>query len=80
MNDLTIRPPKHAVMLPDNTHWEMRFYVKSETSDRLYVVARNKRTGQWGCSCPGWRRYRYCKHLSSMGILGQTEQRKPIKD
>lgn len=52
--------------LPDNDQWECRVEVRSETSDRLYTVARNKRTQAWGCSCPGWRSHRTCKHLTVM--------------
>jgi hypothetical protein len=32
-----------SVMLPDNDQWQLRFEVKSETSDRLYTIAQNKK-------------------------------------
>jgi len=35
--------------LPDNDQWQYRFYVKSETSNRLYVIAQHKRKKHWGC-------------------------------
>ena len=52
--------------LPDNDQWENRFEIRSETSDRVYVVAQNKVKRHWACSCPGWRTHRTCKHLSAM--------------
>jgi len=60
--------------LPDLPQWKNRFNVKSASSGRLYVVSQNVNTGEWGCSCPGWRiarnGVRACKHLRSMGLLG----------
>lgn len=50
--------------LPDNEQWQNRVEIKSESSDNLYVVAQNKRTGKWGCNCPGYLRHRKCKHLT----------------
>lgn len=55
-----------AVLLPDNQQWTNRIEIKSSSSTRLYVVAQRKTSGEWACSCPGWKRYRYCKHLSAM--------------
>ncbi len=57
-----------SLMLPDNSQWEKRFEVKSETSDRVYIVAQNKQKRHWACSCPGWKRYRKCKHLQEIGL------------
>ena len=45
---------------------ENRIEIKSETSNRLYVVAQNKKTNNWGCSCPGWIIHRKCKHLFAL--------------
>jgi hypothetical protein len=56
-------------ILPDNEQWKNRFEIKSESSNRLYTVAQNKKTGVWGCSCFGWIRYRKCKHLTSLKPL-----------
>jgi hypothetical protein len=64
MNNLTIRPAG-AVALPDNTLWCDRFEICSETSDRVYIIAKNKKSGKYGCSCPSYRVRRYCKHLTS---------------
>lgn len=61
--DLAIRRPPGAITLADNAQWDSRFEIQSETSDRVYVVARNKASGRWACSCPAWISRRYCKHL-----------------
>lgn len=57
-----------GMRLPDNGQWTNRFEIRSESSNRLYTIAQNKKTGQWGCSCPGYRRARHgvrkCKHLT----------------
>lgn len=49
--------------LPDNSQWENRVEIKSETSNKLYVVSTHKTNGTVGCSCPGWLRYKHCKHV-----------------
>ena len=54
--------------LPDNRDWENRFEVRSSSSDRVYVIAQNKAKRHWGCSCPGFKRHRTCKHLLQLGL------------
>ena len=61
---------KKADSLPDNKLWKNRFEIHSATSDRVYIVSQNIDKGHMGCSCPGWRRYRTCKHLSALGLPG----------
>jgi len=61
------------VMLPDTEQWQLRFNVESESSNRLYVIAQNKKKKHWGCSCPAWKRYRHCKHLTALGIPGNEQ-------
>lgn len=56
------------VALPDNSQWENRFEIQSETSNRVYVIAQHKTLRHWGCSCPAWITRGYCKHLSALGI------------
>ena len=51
--------------LPDNDQWEQRFEIPSESSNRLYIIARNKKSGKYGCSCPSYRVRRTCKHLTN---------------
>jgi hypothetical protein len=60
-----------AVALPDNQSHTNRMEISSQTSDRIYVVAQAKSSGEWQCSCPGWimkkpGRERSCKHLKAM--------------
>jgi hypothetical protein len=33
--------------------WTDRIEIKSESSSRVYIVARRVSTGLWECSCPG---------------------------
>ncbi len=54
---------------PDNDKvWENKFFVKSESSDNLYVVSQNIKGRWWGCSCPSWKVRRTCKHLKAIGL------------
>jgi hypothetical protein len=64
----TLYIPTDALTLPDSDQWQFRFEIHSETSDRVYVIAQNKRKKHWACSCPGWKRNRKCKHLSAIGV------------
>lgn len=68
-----------ADILPDNDQWTFRMEIRSETSGRLYVVAQNKKTKQWGCSCPRWKTKRTCKHLKSMLPLLEGPDSQTIK-
>lgn len=57
--------------LEDNSQYTNRFEIASESSNRLYVVAQSKATGEWSCSCPGWiikraGKERTCKHLRAL--------------
>lgn len=64
---ITLRVPQ-SNRLPDNDQWENRFEIRSETSDRVYIVAQNRTKRHWACSCPGWRTRRACKHLAAMAL------------
>ncbi len=66
----TIRKPSGAVALPDLRGWTNRFEIRSETSSRVYIVSQNIVGRHWGCSCPGWRTRRKCKHLTTLGLPG----------
>lgn len=66
MSDLIKAMPNGLQFLPESKQWKNRFEVRSETSNRLYVIAQNKTTGKWGCSCPGWIVHRHCKHLKAV--------------
>ena len=69
-NPVVLYRPAGSVALPDNDQWENRFEIKSESSNRIYIVAQHKRLRYWGCSCPAWRTRRTCKHLKSIGLPG----------
>lgn len=57
-----------SAKLPDNAQWQHRFEVRSQSSGRIYVVAQNKAKRHWACSCPGWKRHRTCKHLTTLSL------------
>jgi hypothetical protein len=67
MSNLTLRVPTDD-RLPDNDQWTNRFEVRSATSNRKYVIAQHRTKRHWGCSCPGWRAHRTCKHLQQLGL------------
>lgn len=54
------------VTRPDDKVWKNKFEIRSETSNRIYVIAQKINDETWGCSCMGWKRYRRCKHLNSI--------------
>lgn len=68
----------HNIALPDNDQWENRFEIHSETSGRIYVIAQNKKKRYWGCSCPGWKAHRKCKHLESLGLPSYERPHEPV--
>ena len=41
--------------MAENNTWINRIEIKSETSNRIYVIAQHAEKRYWGCSCPGWR-------------------------
>jgi hypothetical protein len=67
MNQITIRITRDIAM-PDNDQWQHRFNIPSESSERVYTIAQNKKHRHWGCSCMAYKRYRKCKHLQSIGL------------
>jgi hypothetical protein len=66
--EVVLHIPRSAVMLPDNDQWENRFEIRSESSNRVYVVSQNIKKRHWGCSCPSYRVRRACKHLRAIGL------------
>ena len=69
----TLYRPQGSVVLPDNGLWEHRFEIKSESSNRIYIVAQHKKLRYWGCSCQAWRTRRTCKHLKAIGLPGNEK-------
>lgn len=59
-----------ATLLPNTATHKIRIEIKSESSNRKYVVSkRDTNVKQWECSCPGWTMHsprRPCKHLRAM--------------
>lgn len=68
-------PPSNK--LPDLGVWINRFEIHSQSSDRVYTIAQHKDKRHWGCSCPGWKSHRTCKHLRELG-LPSYEQPKEV--
>lgn len=66
MANLPVLRVAQADRLPNNTLWENRFEIKSETSGRVYIIAQNKAKRHFGCSCPSYRTRRRCKHLETL--------------
>jgi hypothetical protein len=56
--------------LPETDGYANRFQIASASSERVYVVAQRKTSGQWGCSCPGaiYHKSHTCKHLRALGL------------
>jgi hypothetical protein len=70
---------KGLIRLEDNKTHTNRFEIKSESSDRVYIVAQKKGATEWQCSCPGWIFHRNCKHLKALApILKEVEEGKLI--
>lgn len=68
----------------DNKTHTNRIEIRSESSNRLYIVAQARISGEWQCSCPGWvmkkaGKERGCKHLKAvMPLLAATTEQKRI--
>lgn len=60
-------------VLPDGPRYKFRFKIRSESSDKLYLVSYDDAPGAkyWVCSCMGCIRHGNCKHLDSMGLAGR---------
>lgn len=65
---ITLPNGRSMPCLPNNDQWQYRFEVRSESSGRVYIVSQNIKRKHWGCSCPGYRRHRNCKHLRACGL------------
>jgi hypothetical protein len=68
-----------AKLLPDTATHKHRIEIRSETSNKIYIVSkRNTNVKQWECSCKGWIFHRHCKHINAMsGVLKQIEKLNP---
>lgn len=68
-----LRKPPGSIALPDNSQYTNRFEIRSESSDRIYIIAQNIKKRSWSCGCPGWKRFRHCKHLDNLGLPGHEK-------
>lgn len=67
-------------MLDDNKTHKNRFYIRSESSQDLYVVSQSKSSGEWQCGCKGWIGHRKCKHLATLKpILIEAQKRQGVE-
>jgi hypothetical protein len=71
--------PAGATALPDTAVYVNRFEIKSESSDRIYIVAQSATGRWWSCSCHGWIRHKKCKHLTALGLPGHHQPFEPPK-
>ena len=62
-----------GLALPDTEQWQFRFTIESESSNRIYTISQHKKKKHWGCSCPGWKAHRKCKHLTALGLPGHEQ-------
>lgn len=60
--------PPGVSVLPDNRDWTNRLEIKSESSDRLYIISQHKTKRHFACSCPSYRVRRECKHLKALSL------------
>ncbi len=66
--------------MSQSNQWINRTEIKSESSDRVYVVSQHAAKRYWGCSCPSWRVRRRCKHLEQLGLPGGEEPFEVARD
>jgi len=60
--------------LPDSGRYKIRFKVRSESSNQLYLISYDNAPGAqyWTCSCRGNIRHGQCKHLTAAGLKGRA--------
>jgi len=69
-------------LLPENKTHHLRMEIRSESSNKLYVVSRRKTSGQYECSCPAWiysSPRKPCKHIKAMAPVLQEMEQKLLK-
>lgn len=66
--------------MSENNNWINRTEIRSESSNRIYVVSQHASKRYWACSCPAWRTRRHCKHLTQLGLPGGEEPYEVKKD
>jgi hypothetical protein len=72
-NSLIIRPKDAVKSLPNTDRYKVRYKVKSESSNSLYLISFDAApgAGYWTCSCRGCIAHGQCKHLTAAGLKGR---------
>lgn len=70
-NTLAVIKRNAEQILPDSGRYKMRFTIRSQSSDQLYMVSFDTAGPYWVCSCRGCISHGHCKHLESMGLKGR---------
>lgn len=71
--------PSNAIeVLPDSDRYKCRFKVRSESSNRLYLMSYDTAGSYWTCSCRGNIRHGQCKHLTAAGLKGRKYGRSAL--
>jgi hypothetical protein len=67
-------------LLPDSDRYKVRFKVRSESSNNLYLISYDNAPGAqyWTCSCRGNIRHGQCKHLTAAGLKGRAYGRQSL--
>jgi len=88
MSKIQIQIPGAKALEDTKTHI-YRFQIPSESSNKLYTVAKRIATDEWECECLGWihkkpGKPRGCKHLRAMlpdlmRIAAENEKPKMIE-
>ena len=70
---LVLRPENAVETLPDTDRYKVRFKVRSESSNNLYLISFDAApgAGYWTCSCRGCISHGQCKHLTAAGLKGR---------
>jgi hypothetical protein len=72
-NGLMTIPRQAVEVLQDTDRYKNRFKIRSESSNRLYLVSYDNapNAGYWTCSCRGNIAHGNCKHLTACGLKGR---------
>ena len=57
-----------GTLLPESEQWTNRIEFTSSYG-QTYVLAQNRKTGEFGCSCRAWVMNHRCKHFESVKSL-----------
>lgn len=70
---LALRPKNAVEVLPDTDRYKVRYKVRSESSNNLYLISfdASPGAGYWVCSCRGCISHGQCKHLTAAGLKGR---------